>query len=92
MKHTHSHRPGAHRFGLCPLAARFILIGEFLLFAALFDFAARLNVAALAGSAGAIHRLSDIGGTLSASFVLLWAIGLGFDYWERQEQARHSDR
>ena len=54
--------------------------------AAVFDFAARLNIAYLAGSQGALLRLSDFGGSLSASAVILWAFALGIDYWERTGQ------
>ncbi len=77
MKHT------LPPIGLSPLSARLLIIGEMLMLAALFDFAARLNMASLAGSAGAILRMSDIGGSLSASAVILWASALGLDYLER---------
>ncbi len=69
--------------GLRPAAARLILIGEILLLMAVCDFAARLDTAVLAGSQGVIHRLSDFGGSLSASAIILWAAGLGLDYLER---------
>ncbi len=84
MKHT-VRRSHLRRVGLYPLSARLILAGEFLILAALFDFAARLNIAALAGSAGALVRMSDIGSSLSASAVLLCAAGVGLDYLERRE-------
>ncbi len=84
MNHHHSSpHPVRKRWGLCPAAARLILIGEILLLLAICDFAARLDAAALAGSTGAIHRLSDFGGSVSASAVILWAFGLGLDYLER---------
>ncbi len=78
----------SEKWGLCPFAARLLIAGEILILLALCDFAARLNVADLSGSAGAIHRLSDIGGSLSASIVILVAATLGLDYMERQHQQR----
>ncbi len=82
MKHRAPCRPAA-RIGLCSAAARLVIIGEILMLLAVCDFAARLNVAALAGATGALLRLSDFGSSLSASAVLLWAMALGLDYWER---------
>ncbi len=66
-----------------PATARLILAGELCILLGLCDFAARLNVAALAGSAGAIHRLSDIGPTLSASVAILGVSAVVMDYLER---------
>ncbi len=85
MKHTTQSVP---RWGLYPVAARLVIIGQILMLLAICDFAARLNMAELAGAQGALLRLSDIGGTLSASASLLWASALGLDYWERHERMR----
>ncbi len=71
------------KWGLCPIATRLLLIGEMLMFAAIFDFAARLNLAYLADSAGAFLRLSEFGGAMSASAVILCAAALGIDYWDK---------
>lgn len=87
MKHRRrSAARGREPCGLCPIAARLVIIGEILMLAAVFDFAARLNIAYLAGSQGALLRLSDFGGSLSASAVILWAFALGIDWWERTGQ------
>ncbi len=75
--------PPAPRIGLCPCAAYLVIIGEILMFLALCDFAARLDIASLNGARGALLRLSDIGSSLSASVVILWASALGLDYLER---------
>ncbi len=79
----HSSPDTTHPCGLYPSAVRLLILGEILILLALCDFAARLNVASLAGSAGALHRLSDIGSSLSASLVILVASVLGLDYMER---------
>ncbi len=85
MKHTVQSSRRPRRIGLSTMAARLCIFGEILILLALCDFAARLNVAELAGSTGAILRLSDIGSTLSASFVLLCFATLGLDYMERMD-------
>ena len=85
----HNRRPSRRKsepYGLCPFAARLVIIGEILMLLAVFDFAARLNVARLEGSTGALLRLSEFGGAMSASAVLLCAFALGIDYWERMEK------
>ncbi len=73
------------KYGPCPCAARLLICGEILILAAIFDFAARLDMAAMAGAIGAIHRMSHIGGTLSASAVILCAAAIGLDHLERSE-------
>ena len=72
------------RKGLMPRAARLAIAGELLLAAAVCDFAARLNIARLAGSSGALLRLSDFGGSLGSAAVILTAGVLYLDYLERQ--------
>ena len=87
MKHIRkSVSRGREPCGLYPLAARLVIIGEILMLAAVFDFAARLNIAHLAGSQGALLRLSDFGGSMSASAVILWGFALFFDYLERVQK------
>ncbi len=87
MKHIFRRRqkPSPPR-GLCPHAAHLAIVGEVLMLLAVFDFAARVNVAYLSGSEGVFLRLSDFGGSLSASAVILWAFVLGLDYWERTQR------
>ncbi len=84
MKHRHTSdgRRRARR-GLCPVASRLLIAGEILLLLAVCDFAARLNIAALAGSEGALLRLSDFGGAFSSAAVILCASALGLDRYER---------
>ncbi len=72
------------RRGPMRVAAYLIIAGEILILLALCDFAARLDTAVLQESAGAILRMSSIGGTLSASGVLLAAGAIGLDYMERE--------
>ncbi len=74
----------APRRGLMPIAARLAIAGELLLAAAVCDFAARLNIARLAGASGALLRLSDFGGSLGSAAVILTAAVLYLDYLERQ--------
>lgn len=70
-------------WGLCPLAARLLLAGLLLILLALCDFAIRLDISEAAGETGAILLMEDIGGSLSASGVLLCAAVLGLEYLER---------
>ncbi len=84
MKHRKKSSGGRRgRWGLCSLSTHLLLIGEMLMFAAIFDFAARINIAYLAGSEGAFLRLSEFGGAMSASAVILCAFALGMDFWDK---------
>ncbi len=84
MKHRHRRRtPRTPPIGPMPAAARLLLIGEWLILLAVCDFAARLFSAEAAGAVGAIHRLSDFGGSVSAAAVILVGSAVGLDYWER---------
>ncbi len=76
----------AHRYGLMPIASRLLIAGEILILLALCDFAARLDAAVLAGSQGALLRLSDIGGAVSSAGVILVGSVLFLDYEERREE------
>ncbi len=71
------------KWGFCPASARLLILGEILILLAICDFAARLYTYETAGAVGSILLMSDIGGSLSASAVILWAAGLGLDYLER---------
>ncbi len=84
MKHRHTpRRRRAHPIGPMPAAARLIMIGEWLILLATCDFAARLLSAEAAGEVGAIYRLSDFGGAVSATAVIIVAAAVALDYWER---------
>lgn len=83
MKHPFSTPKHPEKWGFRPYASALLIIGHLLILLALCDFAVRLDVSALTGEVGAILLYDEIGGTLSASGVILWGSALGIDYMER---------
>jgi hypothetical protein len=81
-------KPRRKPWGLCPHAARLLLVGQPLILLGLCDFAARLYHGAQIGEVGTMLRIEDAGSSIGAAMALLWGAALWLDYMEREQNMK----